>query len=554
MQRSWLGIIVLVGCEVPAQGGDTLGGTGAATMGLTSVGDTGTTRVLSTGEVTQGTGSSGQIADASTTAGDCQATGCVIDACEPGAIQCVDPKRFETCNETGVGWGKPTACGEKQGCYFNECVDLCTIAAESATSEGCSFLATTMLNGASLLPPDGLVVANASTDDVASVDLHAVHLGRTYPLDSVELNPGTGHTFLMDALAEPLPTQESSVATRVVYRVVSDAPVVAYLHSTLEADWSNDATLLLPDSTLGDRYVIASNTLSNLSVRLGYFDVIALEDATTVEWTPTGPTAAATGVPAASASQTVEATLNQFEHLRVVSADGSDISGTIVEADAPIWVVGAHECATPFAWEPCDLVMEQMLPITQWGDQYVTPTAPEAPDGTPTGWRIFGGADVTVALDPPLTGTSYSLGLGEYVDVLVDGDVTMTADGPFLPVQFIPNFYINQFYDVDASMLQAVPVEQFLSRYVFSTAVNYPFHYVQVIRHSGGSDVNVNGAPVTGFVSAGSNYEIADYPLIEGTHLVESKDAFGILVYGYGQFASYAFAGGLGLAAINPAG
>ena len=83
-----------------------------------------------------------------------------------------------------------------------------------------------------------------------------------------------------------------------VFRVKSDIPVTAYLHSALNNTASNDSSMLLPLPTLRQDYVIASYPgfadpvePDKLNGRPSYFNVIATEKDTTVEWTPRVDTA-----------------------------------------------------------------------------------------------------------------------------------------------------------------------------------------------------------------------------------------------------------------------
>ena len=100
-------------------------------------------------------------------------------------------------------------------------------------------------------------------------------------------------------------------------------------------------------------------------------------------------------------------------------------------------------------------------------------------------------------------------------------------------------------------MTQAIPVEQYLSRYAFVTGLEYTQHYVQVIRAAGNADVMLDGAAVTGYYTVG-DYEVADWEIAEGSHFARSEGAFGVTQVGYTPVTSYAYPGGMALAPINP--
>jgi hypothetical protein len=58
---------------------------------------------------------------------------------------------------------------------------------------------------------------------------------------------------------------------------------------------------------------------------------------------------------------------------------------------------------------------------------------------------------------------------------------------------------------------------------------------------------------VSGFTSvAKTAITTARVPVSSGSHLIESSQPFGIVLYGYATYTSYMLPGGLDLAPINP--
>jgi hypothetical protein len=136
------------------------------------------------------------------------------------------------------------------------------------------------------------------------------------------------------------------------------------------------------------------------------------------------------------------------------------------------------------------------------------------------------------------------------VQFVSDESFMIEADGPIMPVQYLEG-QDGGAGTGDPASYQMVPVEQFLSRYVFVTGTGYDLNYVQVIREQGGADVTVDGATVAGYYSVGA-YEVADWSISEGSHVADSSGPFGIIQVGYTNVTSYAYPGGLRLATINP--
>lgn len=470
--------------------------------------------------------------------GNCEQTGC-----EPGETRCPDDVSFEVCDANGE-WGAATACANAEECYAGECLSLCDVIEFAPTSQGCSFRGNSMqtINDGQ----GALIVGNVSDSLTANVQLYFLENGgETAQGAAVALAPNMTHTFPLTA---PKMGYGSVLRTQGSYRVESDLPIIAYQHSPIGAQFDNDASMLLPDHAAGDEFLISAYS-PNISGQPTYFNVIALVDGTQVDWTPPVATPAGTGVPAVAAGATGTVMMNGGDTLQV--AVYADLTGTRVTSSENVWVVGAVSCVqVPTGTTACDHIEEQQLPLEYWGDTYVAAHAPTRGSENYR-WRIFGGDDgVTISANPVQPGFPMTLNDGEWVEITASESFVMTADGPFMPIQYL----VGQSGGAgtgDPAMYQMVPVEQFLDRYAFVTGTGYDVHYVQVTREVGGADVSVDGVPVTGYYTVGG-YEVADWPVAEGSHFAESADAFGIVSIGYTGFTSYAYPGGLELEVINP--
>ena len=510
--------------------------------------------------------------------------------CKPGEQRCAGEDTIETCAPTGRTW-EPALCGGYDRCVTCSpeedptcttgafCTGPCDLAVELPSSAGCTFFAARMLHVFED-QPDGLVVGNPSETDVATVQLYDIPVGGHQEVpngDPVVLAPGETHVFLLDsAFIDASQWTMFRSGGNVVLR--SDLPVVAYLHSPLTnmlalengKGGAPESSMLLPLSALRQDYVVASYApFDDPNHPLGngqpsYFMVLAVEDGTVLEWTPPVDTAGS-GLPVdpVAAGATGSLLMNRYDMVRIAASgenqsaiEDRDVSGTFVHANKPIWVSGAVRCAyVPKGTRFCDHLQEVMLPLEFWGRRYVAAHAPTR-GNEPFIWRIYAGADgVTVTTDPPQAGTPVTLDRGGFVEIQVGPgvDFLVDADGPVLPVQYLAGIESTGVDKGDPSMVQAVPVDQFLQRYAFVTGVNYPEHYVQVIREAGAADVLVDGTVVTGYRTVGG-FEVADVAIEEGSHTAESAQAFGIVQVGYGvddnpqvlgQAASYAYPGGM---------
>ncbi len=480
---------------------------------------------------------------------------CVDNFCTPDTKICTDPDSYAVCNEEGTDFGDPIDCEPSEGCVSGNCISLCELAANEPSSIGCSFIGNRMDNFDDAMP-DSLIVGNTYSDKTATVQFYFTpNNSNTEQAQGapVEVPPGGTHLFTM---TNTPPNTISVLRQGGSYRVESDIPIIAYQHSPIGQDFTNDASMLLPEHAMRSNHIVASYQAS-LGNHPSYFNVIALEDDTTVTWTPTANTLAGGGVPAVNAGQSGEVTMNRADTLQVRGANSTDLSGTFITGNGkPIWVVGAVTCVNvPAGVTFCDHIEEQLIPLDYWGTKYVGAHSPTR-GSEDHHWRIFAGADnVTVTTDPVQPGTPFTLmNQGDFVDLVVPTNTSFIfesgPDEPFMPVQYLESQNSGAGTG-DPSMYQMVPVEQFLNRYAFVTGTSYPLHYVQVIRPVGGSDVTIDGQTVNGFYQVGE-FEVADHQIGEGGHLAESDTAFGIVGLGYSNATSYAYPGGLKLEVINP--
>src|SRR5690606_38114856 len=105
---------------------------------------------------------------------------------------------------------------------------------------------------------DSVIVGNTHPSKTAQVQLYFVPNGTNVEQPhgaAVNLAPGLTHTFqLTNAAIDKV----SQLRVGGVYRVHSNIPIVAYQHSPLGQQATNDASMLLPEYALRQNYIIAS--------------------------------------------------------------------------------------------------------------------------------------------------------------------------------------------------------------------------------------------------------------------------------------------------------
>lgn len=518
-----------------------------------------------------------------TTAGD----DAITLLCQPDEVQCSDQDTLQRCAPTGQEWLSEDcpvnySCVDCDGesCAVDHCAGPCEADALVPSSAGCSFVANRQLH---LFEDEGdaVIVANPNEELTATVKFWRTPEGKRKEelVEEVEVVPGGDAIFLMTQ--EFVLGDSTMFRTGGTFRVESDVPVIAYQHAPAENNAGNESSMLLPESALGQDYVIAAyNPHPEQNSGLGmptYFEIVALEDDTTVEWTPPVPTAG-NGLPvdAVLADTTGSQTMNRFDTLRVAASASyedefppimQDVSGTVIHADKPIWVVAGSRCSRiPIREEPadgfCDPLQEVMIPVKYWGDHYVAPHPPIRHTERHF-WRIYSGSDnVAISLSEPVldevncsspntfvNGTCVLERRGSWIEFSVENGTSLVieGDGPFMPVGYLQSRTIAgeppEWSTTwgDPAMYQLAPTAQFLDRYVIRTAVGFPHHYVQVTRAIGGANIVIDGGSVvqpSEWEQVG-DFEVATHELEEGPHVLHSADPFGVVQIGLTEDGHY---------------
>jgi hypothetical protein len=116
----------------------------------------------------------------------------------------------------------------------------------------------------------------------------------------------------------------------------------------------------------------------------------------------------------------------------------------------------------------------------------------------------------------------------------------------------------------DPETVNIVPPTQYLDHYVFFTDPTYSETNIVVVRKKAGAkDVNLDcvTGPLTGWQPVGSRYEFTRVDLQHmlskvnncdnGRHVLTSGTPVGVTVWGFDQYASYAYPAGASVKPIN---
>jgi hypothetical protein len=267
-----------------------------------------------------------------------------------------------------------------------------------------------------------------------------------------------------------------------------------------------------------------------------------------------------------------------------------DLTGARITASKPVAVFGGHACAyVPFNKGFCDHLESQLFPLETWGQRFVAAELklrqdpPEPGSREATYWKFVARKDGTV-ID---TGINLASGLDGVFPPADEGVPTCASfsedpsSGRFtldagqtcefgirkmFLIQSSEPIQVGAFISGQATVKQDVsfgdfagdpgffllpPEEQYRTSYSILTPATYFFSYVTVTMQPGFA-LTLDGQaldlteydyavePISGLIRA-------HVPVDPGPHRLSAQVPFGLVVYGYDDFVSYAYTGGLNL-------
>ena len=513
-------------------------------------------------------------------------------------------------------------CNADQGCGAGKCVDACTAADLSQGSLGCDFWTVYPVNS---VPPRGpcfaAMIANTWDRGVsitAEYGSSALDISKsvyvidrknekpTYALLEGPLAPGQVAVLFFSHDEEERgqnmvrcpadvtpallvhPTRSGTTRTK-AFRIKTDAPVAAYSVAPYGGfeSFTPTATLLLPVSSWTKSYIAVSPSHFEEATTRRSLQIIANEDDTEVSIRPTADISGSAGVDGAAAGVAQTWTLAKGE---VLQFSQSSLTGSPIEADKPVGVFGGSECTFlpgPKGW--CDMLQQQIPPLSQWGIEYaavpfkprLASTSPDARELVP--YTIVGGADGTILTYEPSRprGAPEALDAGQSADFLTDQLFVVKSQDSKHP--FHVNVYMtsSQFGGGipdnitlgDPDYVNVPATDPYLDRYVFLTDFTFPDTTLTFVRKktpNGFMPVELECAgEVTDFKPLGSSgqYEYAWVQLTSGfvaqksakgecgygRQEARSNGPFAVTVWGVGPDSSYGYVGGTGLRPVNDA-
>ena len=338
--------------------------------------------------------------------------------------------------------------------------------------------------------------------------------------------------------------------------VTSDQPVVAYAH--IYASNISGATLLFPTNTLGsDYYSLNFTQSSNEANSNSWFCVVATEDNTTVEITPSATTTGGRqpGVP-------FDVILSKGQIYNIMGTmtgnTGVDLTGSRARSIASATGTckriavfsGSGKINIGCASGSADNLYQQVFPKSAWGKKYLTAPTYSLPNNY---FRVAVSDPSAVVKwnGTVLTGLAGNF----YYQFLTNQPGVIEADQPIMVAQYISSQgCLNNGTPGDPEMIYLSPVEQTINSVVLNSTPNYAIteHYINVI---------MKANDVANFVLDGVNRSASFLPhpqdaaymyaqfrgLNAGQHTLQADSGFSAIAYGYGNAESYGYNAGTNL-------
>jgi len=542
--------------------------------------------VLCSGNVAE-TCTNGQLTTTTCTGGKICAAGYGCVTCVPGSGTC-SGNVGTLCKSDGSGY-LTNNCDPQLGltCNGGICLGDCSASNIGQSYIGCEYYAVTSLNH--LLDqttfPFAVSVAN-TTSKSATVNITGPH--------AVVGNPFTVAANTIQSIVLPWEAplscgvgpcnggQPAAPTTELVaggaYHIKSTEPVTVYQFNARDYQisasfsYTNDASLLIPVNALTGNYRVAS--YPSFYNWPGLIDIVGTQANTSVTVSPTVSITAGGGLSTNGGTITIGAgdVVQITNPWPGTVAYGTDMSGTLVQANAPVEVFGGHACVyVPASTAACDHLEEVMFPIETLKTVYTV--VPPNMTGITTGKkpshfvRIVGTvANTTLTYTPSPTISSgtlpTTLNAGQVGVFETPTPFQVTASQAILIETTMEGSqaYGGGVLNGDPATSVAVATAQFRNTYAFTAPNNYYVNWATVIAPTGNTvTIDTTTIPANSFTAIGtSGYGYYYYQIcnnggsptcgsVSANHTSSSSGPFGIQVYGYGSYTSYWYPGGLNL-------
>lgn len=318
---------------------------------------------------------------------------------------------------------------------------------------------------------------------------------------------------------------------------------------------SSDAFLALPEDVATKKYIIPSypGYRTRRTKNPGEVAVIAYKDNTEIEIKLHG-------------EEVANAILNKGEVFEWFVTDKNaddDLTGAVITASEPVAVISGVICANvPADNGLCDHIVEQIPPLATWGRTYVTVPLVRRKAGDI--FRIITGKDNNLI---KISDEAFELEKeGDFVELDIPSNEShiITCSESCLVTLYCKGKNIDGVL-ADPFMMLLPPTEQFSNSYIFATPdderVKKEFdNFLTIVVKTHDKDgVILDRESLDDEdwqIVPGSEYSYLRKEISSGIHFADHESpivGFGLYVYGYANYDSYGYPGGLRLVPLYEA-
>jgi len=310
--------------------------------------------------------------------------------------------------------------------------------------------------------------------------------------------------------------------------------------------FSADASLLIPTTTLGDKYYLNTYRENFSNSRQTQMLIVAAYPNSTIQITPTVATSCgnAAGVP-------FQINLNQGEVYNLESA--GDLTGTYVQSIdngqgcKKFVLLSGNFCTAVGEQCCCDHLFDINFHNESWGKNYILPNLRTR---NVTRFRVVAqqnGTQVSVNGGPV-----QNLNAGQFYQFDLTANGSVTSNNPIAVMQLSMSGDADG-TSADPFMITLGPNEQTMKEITFNTLFNSgnsPTYYATIVTKTNSTGLlTLDGAPVAGFTPVASNpaYSIASPNVAFGSHTLRSDSGFLAYIYEYASYESFGYSAGANL-------
>lgn len=297
--------------------------------------------------------------------------------------------------------------------------------------------------------------------------------------------------------------------------------------------YTTDASLILPDQVLSNEYYTAG--YRDQAGSNDEFSVVAIEDGTIVNVT----------LPDTSE---LNITLDKGQSYQYQAA--TELTGSHITSNKNIAVMSGNECTViPNGYSACDHIEEQMPPVNTWEKTFITvPLATRLNGDT---FRFVAAVDgTTIQKDGVVIST---LNAGEYHETIIEGSSYIEANHPIMALQYSHGTTWDNVTS-DPFMTLVPAIAQFDTTHVINTPNGFTGHYINIVVPTPNTgDIMMDGIAIDSseftVVTGNPDYSTAQLAITQGSHVLTSTVAFGLVGYGFANADSYGYPSSLKLIA-----